>query len=103
MPRNTLRSPAVQLNMPIVPKGKKLMSRRQEGNTVIEDYAIDVPVSFQCGWLNTSAPLTGSAGTSVLSGHVNYVNGNFAPMSAIKLLSAGDIVLTTDNTGAMSR
>lgn len=103
MPRNTLRSPAVQLNMPIVPKSKKLISRRQEGNTIIEDYAIDVPVSFQCGWLNTSAPLTAAQGTSVLTGHVNYVNGNFAPMSAIKLLGAGDIVLTTDDAGVLSR
>ena len=103
IPRNTLRAPAVQLNMPIVSKGKKLISSRQEGNSTINDYAIDVPVSFQCGWLNTSAPLTGKAGTSVLTGHVNYPNGNFAPMSAIKLLGTSDIVLTTDDAGIMSR
>lgn len=101
--KNTLRAPAVQLNMPIVAKGKTLISSRQENGQTINDYAIDVPVSFQSGWLNTSAPLTGSTGTSVITGHVNYPNGNFAPMSAIKLLGSGDIVLTTDDAGVLSR
>ena len=50
-----------------------------------------------------SAPLNASTGATVIAGHVNYPDASWAPMSAITRLRAGDLIKTTDNTGAEHR
>lgn len=86
--------PQASLLIPYVPKGVTAVA----ANTV----EMDLPVSFQAGWLNTSAPVAATAGTTVIAGHVNYVDGSWAPMSNLFNVEPGMRVTTSTATGALS-
>lgn len=93
MPISTLRVPEIQLSIPIV---EKTAIPRNDGTG---DTDVEVPVSFQCGWNNKTAPLSGSSGVSVLSGHYNWANGDLAPMSNLYWSKVGMSVFTSDFNG----
>lgn len=77
-------------NAPVVPTGY--------GDQV----AMQVPNSYYAGWLMTSAPLTAEKGTTTLAGHVNFSNGNWAPMSNLYNAKEGMTVRTTDADGTVT-
>lgn len=73
-----------------------------EGSNANE-YEMVLPVSYQAGWLNTSAPLDATEGTTTIAGHVNWANGNFAPMSNLYNAQPGMIVRTTSVDGTITK
>lgn len=91
IPTSTLRVPEVNLSIPIVSKG---VIPRNDGSNIND---VEIPVSFQCAWNSTTAPLNSLKGTSVLSGHVNYPNGDYAPMSNLYWAKEGMRVITCDS------
>ncbi|QRZ61810.1 class F sortase [Rothia sp. ZJ932] len=91
-----LSIPEVNLVIPIVE------SPLVEGANTNE-YEMVLPVSYQAGWLNTSAPLDATEGTTTIAGHVNWSNGNWAPMSNLYKVKPGMIVRTTSAEGTITK
>ena len=91
-----LSIPEVNLVIPIVE------SPLVEGSNDNE-YEMVLPVSYQAGWLNTSAPLDATEGTTTIAGHVNWANGNWAPMSNLYNVKPGMIVRTTSADGTITK
>lgn len=91
-----LSIPEVNLVIPIVEKG---VIPTGSGTSV----SMDLPVSYQAGWLNTSASLNATKGTTFIAGHVNWLGGGLAPMSGIKLAKPGMIVRTSDAEGHIQK
>ncbi|MDO4254865.1 MAG: class F sortase [Kocuria sp.] len=88
-----LAIPQAHLTIPVVPRG--LVSI--DGQT----REMDLPVSFQAGWLTSSSPLTADTGATVIAGHVNWTDGSWAPMSNLYNAAPGMSVLTTHDSGAI--
>lgn len=65
--------------------------------------SIELPDPNLAAVYQNSAPLNAAAGATVIAGHVNYPDASWAPMSAITRLHAGDLIKTTDDTGAEHR
>lgn len=86
MAPSSVSIPEANLAIPYVPKG-------------VSGGQMELPVSFQAGWLNTSAPPVSKAGTSVIAGHVNWSDGSWAPMSNLYNASPGMTVRTSDASG----
>lgn len=85
--------PEANLVIPFVPRGLiSLDSSTQE---------MDLPVSFQAGWLTSSSPLGTENGTTVMAGHVNWADGSWAPMSNLYNATPGMTVLTSDDGGTV--
>lgn len=100
IPRSTFRIPEVNLSIPVVEKGATLRYERPNATGGMDrKYDVDVPVSFQAGHLNTSAPITAPKGTSYFFAHTNWANEVPAPFSSIKLAKKGMKVQTTDDAG----
>lgn len=91
-----LSIPEVNLVIPIVEKGTIATSDPNVS-------AMDLPVSYQSGWLNTSAPLNAQKGTTFIAGHVNWVGGGYAPMSNIYNAKPGMIIRTSDAEGHIQK
>lgn len=88
-----LAIPAADLRIPMVPRGLiSLDATTQE---------MDLPVSFQAGWLTSSSSVSSTQGTTVVAGHVNWADGSWAPMSNLYNAQPGMTVLTTDPSGAL--
>lgn len=86
-----LAIPQANLIVPVVPRGLiNTQDHRQE---------MDLPVSFQAAWLTSASPVTASAGTTVIAGHVNWADGSWAPMSNLYNATPGMSVITTDSAG----
>lgn len=91
-----LSIPEANLVIPIVE------SPLVEGSNANE-FEMVLPVSYQAGWLNTSAPLDAVEGTTTIAGHVNWRNGNWAPMSNLFNVKPGMIVRTTSADGSITK
>jgi hypothetical protein len=85
-----ISSPEMNLVIRWVPKGILMANGVQ---------TVDVPVSFQAGWVNSTSPIGSSSGSSVFVGHVNYVDGSWAPMSNIHYAEPGMIVHVSNGQG----
>lgn len=98
MPSYTIRIPSVNLSMPWVPKTRTYRYTTEDG---VQEYDINVPVSFQAGWSIDSQPITSSRGTSFFFAHTNWADvfDSPAPMSSIKLVSIGSKVYVSDGDG----
>lgn len=92
---SSLSIPQAALRMPVVAKAPYLLHGDQ--------WAMALPVSFQAGWLTTSSPVSASAGSTVIAGHVNWADGSWAPMSNLYNARAGMQVLTSDPGGNIQK
>lgn len=86
-PANTLAAPAASLTVPLESTGLNAKG----------DLAI--PSAEHAGVYTGSAPLTSDTGSTLIAGHVTDRLGEFAPMSQLALLAAGDAVVTVDAEG----
>lgn len=89
-----LMVPQANLVIPVVDRG--IVTDGSGGRSM------DLPVSFQAGWLRESAGITAAAGTTVVAGHVNWSDGSWAPMSNLYNASAGMEVYLTDRSGKLT-
>lgn len=91
----TVQIPQANLTIPWVPKGVRDVGSNQ--------VAMNLPVSFQAGWLSSSAPVNGSSGSTVIAGHVNWADGSYAPMSNLYNARSGMGVYTSDASGHIQK
>lgn len=63
---------------------------------------MDLPVSYQAGWLASSAAVGAEQGTTVIAGHVNWADGSWAPMSNLYNATPGMTVLVTGEDGSLT-
>ena len=66
--------------------------------------AVEPPtkVSEVCWWRQGASP-SATTGTTVITGHVNFVGQGTGALGRIAYLGSGDAVVTTDATGATHR
>ncbi|MDO5618499.1 class F sortase [Kocuria sp.] len=93
MNRSELAVPQANLIIPVVPRDLVNL----DGNSL----EMDLPVSFQAGWLTSSSPVSAQSGTTVVAGHVNWADGSWAPMSNLYNTTPGMTVLTSDDFGSV--
>jgi sortase (surface protein transpeptidase) len=89
---NEVSSPEMNLVIPWVPAG---LIHKASGS------AVDVPVSFQSGWVTTTSPVGSRTGPTVIVGHVNYADGSWAPMSNIHYAEPGMAIRVSDGAGGI--
>lgn len=93
-----LQVPSIYVDAGIVPEGISAFDRDQYGQSVME-----LPDSLgDVGWLNTTAALRSTEGTTLLAGHVT-VEGVHGAVYFLGLTEPGALVKTTDADGRMSR
>lgn len=88
---STLQVPQTNLTIPWVPKGTRVVNAGE--------VAMNLPVSFQAGWLSSSAPVDSTEGSTVIAAHVNWADGSYAPMSNLYGASPGMMAYTSNAAG----
>lgn len=93
-----LQVPSIYVDAGIVSESISASDRDQYGQSVME-----LPDSLgDVGWLNTTAALRSTEGTTLLAGHVT-VEGVHGAVYFLGLTEPGALVKTTDADGRMSR